>query len=232
MRGQKEERGRSYFREPQPSLLGYLRPTLRRTTEELRHEHVDPWEGRGERGVVLSPSNSPKVVNSVSTADALLTKPPTRTSGSSCFLRVLQEKYRADERTRTAFLLTTSELFLLEEQPAPHFLGLRPIYWSATKVKVGTICGYVLSNISRHKVPIRTQRSKTASSYGRRCGDGTPARVLSQARHTSSSELWVRTSENNPSASFGNVGIRNRSEAASHGVRYPRSDERSTRGAR
>jgi DUF971 family protein len=37
-------------------------------------------------------------------------------------------------------------------------------------------------------------------------------------------ELWVRTSKNNPSASFRNVGIRNMSEAASHGVRYPRYD--------
>jgi hypothetical protein len=50
----------------------------------------------------------------------------------------------------------TSELFLLEEQPAPHFLGLRLIYWSATKVKVGTMCVHVLSNTSEHKIPIRT----------------------------------------------------------------------------
>jgi hypothetical protein len=45
-------------------------------------------------------------------------------------------------------------------------------------------------------------------------------------------ELWVRISENNPSATFRNVGIRNMSEATSYSVRYPRSDERSTRGAR
>ncbi len=36
--------------------------------------------------------------------------------------------------------------------------------------------------------------------------------------------LWVRTSENNSSATFRNIGIRNKNEAASHGVRYPRYD--------
>ena len=50
----------------------------------------------------------------------------------------------------------TSELFLLEEQPAPQFLGLRLIYWTATKVKAGTMCVHVLSNTSGHKIPIRT----------------------------------------------------------------------------
>jgi hypothetical protein len=40
----------------------------------------------------------------------------------------------------------------------------------------------------------------------------------------SHAQLWVRPSENNPSASFRNIGIRNRNEAASHGVRYPRYD--------
>jgi hypothetical protein len=51
-------------------------------------------------------------------------------------------------RTRTADLLITSVLFLLEEQPAPQFLGLRLIYWSATNVEASTICGSVLSNTS------------------------------------------------------------------------------------
>jgi hypothetical protein len=40
-----------------------------------------------------------------STADVLLTKPPARTSGGLSFLRILQAKKRADERTRTADLL-------------------------------------------------------------------------------------------------------------------------------
>jgi hypothetical protein len=55
-----------------------------------------------------------------------------------------------DERTRTAFLLITSALFLLDEQPALDHLGLRPVYWTATKVKVGTICVHVLSNSRKY----------------------------------------------------------------------------------
>jgi hypothetical protein len=53
-----------------------------------------------------------------------------------------KESRRADSNRFPA--PATSELFLLEKQPAPHFLGLRPIYWTATKVKVSTICGSVL----------------------------------------------------------------------------------------
>ena|SRR5215208_102251 len=41
-----------------------------------------------------------------STADALLTKPSTLTLWFSRFLRVLQENQRADERTRTADLIS------------------------------------------------------------------------------------------------------------------------------
>jgi hypothetical protein len=55
-------------------------------------------------------------------------------------------KRRADERTRTADLLITSELFLLDEQPILHHLGLRRVYWTVTNVKVGTTCVGVLSN--------------------------------------------------------------------------------------
>ena len=40
-----------------------------------------------------------------STADVLLTKPPNVLVGGFAFLRVLQVKKRADERTRTADLL-------------------------------------------------------------------------------------------------------------------------------
>jgi hypothetical protein len=36
----------------------------------------------------------------------------------------------------------------LEEQPASLFLGLRLIYSTAIKVKVGTMCVHVLSNTS------------------------------------------------------------------------------------
>ncbi len=54
--------------------------------------------------------------------------------------------WRADERTRTADLLITSELFLLDEQPALHLFDLRPVYRTAIKVQVGTICVHVLSN--------------------------------------------------------------------------------------
>jgi hypothetical protein len=51
-----------------------------------------------------------------------------------------------DERTRTAGPLITSELFLLDEQPALHHLDLRPVYWTATNVQAGTIWVHVLSN--------------------------------------------------------------------------------------
>ncbi len=78
--------------------------------------------------------------------------------GSSFLFRVSglskQDRERADERTRTADLLITRELFLLDEQPALHYLGLRLLYWTATKVKVGTICAYVLSNFRELEEPI------------------------------------------------------------------------------
>ena len=61
---------------------------------------------------------------------------------------------RADSNRFTA--PATSELFLLEEQPAPQFLGLRLIYWTVTKVQAGTMCVHVLSNTSGHKIPVRT----------------------------------------------------------------------------
>ena len=50
-------------------------------------------------------------------------------------------------------LLITNELFLLAEQPASHFLGLRSVYWTATKVKVGTTCVRVLSNSRKFETP-------------------------------------------------------------------------------
>jgi hypothetical protein len=43
----------------------------------------------------------------------------------------------------------TSELFLLDEQPALHHFGLRPVNWTATKVQAGTICVRVPSNTSK-----------------------------------------------------------------------------------
>jgi hypothetical protein len=66
-------------------------------------------------------------------------------------------------------------------------------------------------------------------------GDAVTIRLHASFRRLATrphAKLWVRTSENNPSATFRNVGIRNRSEAISHGVRYPRYDERSIRGVR
>jgi hypothetical protein len=52
-----------------------------------------------------------------STADVMLTKPPM--FGSGCyFLWSLQEKRRADERTRTALLLITSLLAYVLTRPS------------------------------------------------------------------------------------------------------------------
>jgi hypothetical protein len=61
---------------------------------------------------------------------------------------------RADERTRTADLEAPYErAVLLDEQPALAHLGLRLVYWTATKVKVSTICVHVLSNSRRLETP-------------------------------------------------------------------------------
>jgi hypothetical protein len=73
-----------------------------------------------------------------------------RPSPLTPFLLQIETIERADERTRTACLLITSALFLLDEQPALDHLGLRPVYWTATKVKVGTICVHVLSNSRKY----------------------------------------------------------------------------------
>jgi hypothetical protein len=72
-----------------------------------------------------------------------------RKAGAIALLYVLpanRHKKGADERTRTADLLITSELFQLDEQPAPHLFDFRPVYRTAIKVQVGTICVHVLSN--------------------------------------------------------------------------------------
>jgi hypothetical protein len=61
---------------------------------------------------------------------------------------------RADEGTRTPGLLITSELFLLDEQPPPHFLSLRSVNWTAAKVKVGTICVHLVSDTKKLEEPI------------------------------------------------------------------------------
>ena len=76
--------------------------------------------------------------------------PGNRTGGYS-FLQVLQVKKRADERTRTADLLITSELILLVEQSTLHQLGLERIYRTVTTVKVGTICVDLVSNSSGYR---------------------------------------------------------------------------------
>jgi hypothetical protein len=68
-------------------------------------------------------------------------------------LAYLRAKKRADERTRTADLLITRELFLLDEKRALHLLSFRPVYWTATNVKVGTICVRVLSNARIYRSP-------------------------------------------------------------------------------
>jgi len=61
--------------------------------------------------------------------------------------RLLQRLTRADERTRTADLISLRvSSFPRAEQPAPRFLSLRPVYWTVTNVKVGTNCVSVLSN--------------------------------------------------------------------------------------
>lgn len=65
----------------------------------------------------------------------------------------MREGARAVRETRTTFLLITSELLLLDEQPAPRFLGFRPVYRTVSKVKVGTIPELVLSNTRRREVP-------------------------------------------------------------------------------
>ena len=51
-----------------------------------------------------------------------------------------RESRRADSNRLP--LLITSELSLLDENHALHHVDLRSIYWTATKVKVGTICVY------------------------------------------------------------------------------------------
>ena len=70
-------------------------------------------------------------------------------------IRAVGESKRAEERTRTAYLLITRELFLLDEKPPLHLLGLRPVYWTATKVKVGTICVYVVANSRKLEAPTK-----------------------------------------------------------------------------
>jgi hypothetical protein len=60
-----------------------------------------------------------------------------------------------DEWTRIADLLIRRELFLLDEKRALHLLSFRPVYWTATDVKVGTICVHVLSNARTLETPIK-----------------------------------------------------------------------------
>jgi hypothetical protein len=65
-----------------------------------------------------------------STAAILLTKTLTRTSWASLFYGFCRKKRRADERTRTAFLLITSELFNRRRYtPAPPLLPLSSSYF-------------------------------------------------------------------------------------------------------
>ena len=120
--------------------------------------------------------------------------------------------------------LTTCELFLLEEQPAPHFLGLGPIYWTATKVKVGTFVDkFYRTPVDMRFLFVHNDPRPLVVTVG----DALTICLHESFRRLATrphAELWVRTSANNPSATFRNVGPCNRSEAASHGVRYPRYD--------
>ena len=55
------------------------------------------------------------------------------------------ESQRADSAD---FQLITSETFLLDGQPCPHYLGVAPVYRTVTKVKVGAISAGALPNTS------------------------------------------------------------------------------------